>query len=100
MTKSKIRSKTGKIIMKKKKTLMTLIYVVLLLVYFMRWEKNVLLSFFNWRNAPFPLCVAQLCGYVTNIYHLHVKYAKSQKIPSEISIRYQNKYPLFDFFFI
>lgn len=56
--------------------------------------------FFNWRNAPFPLCVAQLCGYVTNIYHLHVKYAKSQKIPSEISTRYQNKYPLFDFFLI
>lgn len=33
--------------MKKKKNLITLIYVVLLLVYFMRWEKNVFLSFFK-----------------------------------------------------
>lgn len=82
-----------------KKNLITLIYVVLLLVYFMS-EKLFSFFFLNWRNASFPLCVAQLCGYVTNIYHLHVKYAKSQKIPSEISIRYQNKYPLFDLFYL
>lgn len=69
-------------------------------IFYEMGEKLFSFFFFNWRNAPFPLCVAQLCGYVTNIYHLHVKYAKSQKIPSEISIRYQNKYPLFDFFFI